>query len=122
MDIIKKGSLIKLEFKKTPEEEEEEYDNRFLTIAQRLKRDIIVDEIQDGELLVTKTYTPTGEIKLSNNKKIDNEYENLKQNIAKISTDKKKIEYLSLAYNSLQDKNALNELKILIKGIELTQN
>ena len=44
----------------------------------------------------------------------------LEKNIYSISNETKKIEFLNLAYNSLFDKNALNELKTTIKGIELT--
>ena len=44
----------------------------------------------------------------------------LEKNISSISNETKKIEFLNLAYNSLFDKNALNELKTTIKGIELT--
>lgn len=48
-------------------------------------------------------------------------YEILKTHIEGISDDIKKLEYMTLAFNSLQNKRALEELKILIKGIELTQ-
>ena len=48
-------------------------------------------------------------------------FEELKNNIHKISNDKKKIEYINLAYESLFEKKALEDLKIMIKGIELTK-
>lgn len=48
------------------------------------------------------------------------EFAKLKNNLLKISNDEKKIEYINLAYNSLFDKKALDDLKIMIKGIELT--
>ena len=48
--------------------------------------------------------------------------EELKEKIKSISDDNKKLEFLHLAYDSIQNKEALNELKVLIKGIELIQN
>lgn len=50
-----------------------------------------------------------------------NNYETLKQNLQKIAKNPMKLEFLNLAYNSLYDKAALNELKTMIKGIELIQ-
>lgn len=50
-----------------------------------------------------------------------NNVDTLKQNIQSIAKDKKKLEYMSLAFHSLTSKEALNELKILIRGIELMQ-
>ena len=42
--------------------------------------------------------------------------------IKKISDSENKINYVNLAIDSLNDKKALDELKMLIKGIELTLN
>jgi len=59
-------------------------------------------------------------IDVSNNSE-SKEFNELKNNLLKISNDKIKIEYINLAYNSLFDKKALEDLKIMIKGIELTK-
>lgn len=41
--------------------------------------------------------------------------------IRTLAREPQKLEYITLAYNSLFDKNSLYELKLLIKGIELTK-
>ena len=62
-----------------------------------------------------------GEIRITNNNQDSSSVEVLKQNIQSIAKDKKKLEYMSIAFHSLTSKEALNELKILISGIELMQ-
>ena len=54
---------------------------------------------------------------LYNNK----ELKKIKNKLIEISNDKNKIEFINLAFNSLSNKKALKELKIVIKGIELAQ-
>lgn len=58
---------------------------------------------------------------IENEHALPKEYTVLKKYISEIVNDTKKLEYMILAYKSLENKKSLNELKILIKGIELTQ-
>ena len=121
-NVTKNGKILTLVLKndnKTDEVNEQSFDTRMLSIAQRLQKEIFVNEIEDGVEICTKLYSPNGEIKTINNS--ENKYELLKNNINSIAKDKKKLEYMNLAYESLFDKEALKELKTLIKGIELTQ-
>lgn len=50
------------------------------------------------------------------------DFNTLKNNLDKISNDKAKLEFMNLAFNSLNSKKALKELKTVIKGIELILN
>ena len=45
----------------------------------------------------------------------------LKNKLFNIAKDKKKIEFLNIAYDALTNPKALKELKAMIKGIELTK-
>ena len=58
---------------------------------------------------------------ISQNQQENNCSDTLKRNIQTIANDKRKLEYMNLAYHSLSSKESLNELKILIRGIELLQ-
>lgn len=53
---------------------------------------------------------------------IDEQFENLQEKIISIAKDSQKLEFIEIAYDSLFNTNALNELKLLIKGIELSKS
>ena len=93
-------------------------DDRMKALASKIHREIIVDELQDGIVYLTKIFKPSGEIEIRNNK--NSLLEDLKNKIKFIANDQMKLEFLNLALDSLTNKDALNELKILIKGIELS--
>lgn len=86
--------------------------------------DIDIKELFDFNLnasLLKKTKTnddPTHnkDIVISN----FNNIEKILNKLKKIAGSENKINYINLAIDSLNDKKALNELKMLIKGIELT--
>lgn len=102
----------------TEYDKEQTFDERMIQLAQRLQKEIFVNEIQDGIEISSKIYTPQGKIKSTKNSST-NDFDELKNKLAGIVNDKKKIEYMNLAFESLHSKEALNELKTLIKGIEL---
>ena len=121
---IKKGNLIQhLNSKKNSVESDciknDDFDKRMLKVAMNTNRNIIVDELQNGIVYLTKVYKPNGTIETTN-KNDDENFNKLLDFIYKIKNEPKKIEYMNLAQNSLTDKNALEELKSMIKGIELT--
>ena len=122
-NVTKSGNILKLVLNEDNQDEIEKqtFDSKILGIAQRLQKEISVKEFQNGYDECTKLYTPNGEIKILNNNEEQNQYEHLKNKINSIADDKKKLDYMNLAFESLQHKEALKELKILIKGIELTQ-
>ena len=96
------------------------FDEKMLKMAKKLNREIIVDEIDNGVVYLTNIYKPSG-IKESINKISENpNFKVLQNNISKIGNDNSKIEFMNLAYNSLTNRKSLEELKLLIKGIELT--
>lgn len=130
-NVIKKENIIKLipqkEIKtsvssqKTEEELSSSFDSKMLSIAQKLQKDVIVNEYHNETITTIKIYTQNGEIKtkeISQNE--ENLYEKLKNNLTKISTDKNKLEYINLAFDSLNNKKSLEQLQFLIKGLELT--
>ncbi len=128
--VIKAGNVIQLipSFKAEEYEKTEGYnslskdfDAKMKEIAKRTGKDIFVDEIQDGNSLRTKVFKPSGDIEIKDAKDENVLLEMLKDKILSVSNDKKKLEFINLAIDSLTDKNALNELKTLIKGIELIQ-
>ena len=126
-NVIKNDNLVKLvprneTVNEIDIDEEISFDSKMLIMAQKMQKNIYVDEIEDGVILCSKTYTPSGEIK-SDTKitSINNDVEQLKENLSKIENDKKKLEYMNLAFNSLYCKKALEQLKFLIKGLELMQ-
>ena len=122
--VIKSGNILQL----VPTENKtqnysslsENFDDKMREMAKRVKKALFVDEISDGKVLQTKIFKPNGEVEIINKNGADELFSSLKEKISKISNDNKKIEFMNLAYDALTNKDALNELKILIKGIELT--
>ena len=127
-NVIKQDNVLRLVFdKKQPanlegqDEEVLSFDSQMLALAQRLQKDVFVNEIEDGVVVLTKIFTPSGNIKTTVKNTAADDFENLKNKLKQIVNDKKKLSYMNLAFESLHNKEALNELKILIKGIELMQ-
>ncbi len=131
-NVIKTGNIIKLvtknEIKNSTdnstlkENDVDSFDNKMLSIAQKLQKDIVVNEKHNDITICTKIYSPNGEIKIQEKSANGtNSLEKLKENLTKIANDKNKIEYMNLAFNSLYDKKALEQFQYLIKGIELLQ-
>ena len=90
-----------------------------LNISPRCLFDFEIDETYTDNLLLdvrlNKTFSETEK------QTCHKEYETLKKSIESIKDDENKIEYINIALKSLSDTDALNQLKILIKGIELIQ-
>ena len=131
LNFIKKDNVIKLAFKEKNNKVnntnisdlfiEQSFDAKMIALAKRLQKPILVSEVIDGTEVSTKKYFLDGEIKIINNIQENSLFLSLKNKINNIADDRKKIEYMNLAYDSLFSKEALNELKTLIKGIELIQ-
>ena len=122
LKVVKNGNLMQLVNSNNYNDynNPNNFDNRMLKIAQNINKEIIVEEIKNGLKYQTKIYKPDGNIEIINNDSEEENYNTLINNIEKIKNDKNKINYMSLAYNSLNNKTALDELKSVIKGIELT--
>ena len=128
-NVIKNGNLIQLRPRNQSEEiyekvNYEDYlkdlDERMRLLAIKMKKDITIDELKDGIISSTKIFKPSGKIEIIN--KENNLFEDLKIKLNSIANDNKKLEFITLAFDSLTDKNAIEELKIFIKGMELIQN
>ncbi len=125
--VIKNGNVIQLVNDCMTKSEnnsngQNDFDKHMLKIAKNLNKEIIVDESHSDSIFQTKMYYPNGEIKIVDKNSENEKYNELLEKISSIKNDSKKLEYLSLAYDSLTSKYALEELKSMIKGIELTQN
>ena len=128
-NVIKDGNLIQLVPKKKVDDVVPDYDynenlkdldKRMKLLSMKMKKEITIDELQDGVVYLTKIFKPSGQVEIKNQD--SNNYEVLKNKIMQIANDSIKIEYLNTALESLTNKKALDELKILIRGIELTLN
>lgn len=122
--VIRSGNLYQIlnkSFSASSVEEDikENIDEKMIKLAQKVKRDITVDEIIDGEVIGTKIYKPNGQTEIKYLKQ-NNLFEELQEKIAKIKNDENKLEFLKLALDSFDNKTSLENLKIMIKGIELT--
>lgn len=123
--VIRSGNIYQIvnkTFSKSSSETEktkENIDEKMIKLAQKVKRDIIVDEITDGEVIGTKIYKPNGQTEIKYIKQNDL-FEKLQEKLSEIKNDKNKLEFLKLALDSFDDKNALENLKMMIKGLELS--
>jgi len=127
--VIKSGNVMHLvdninieQCVKTDKLNTKKFDEKMFNTAKKLNRNIIVDEIDNGIVYATNIYKPNG-IKESTKKVSQNQnYNELKNKIEKIANENNKIEFLNLAFDSLSSKKALERLKLLLQGIELTLN
>ena len=79
--------------------------------------------VEDDEVYKVETYFPDGRIKTAKDnlsKKIDDDLRVISQNLQNFTQFPKKIEFIRLAVESLNNKDALEKLKNMIEGIELT--
>ena len=87
-----------------------------------LTNDLKVDYYGVDNENFTKIYHKNGEVEYC---KADNPDENLQKIMQKlqiICDDKNQLDFITTAINALEDNDALNELKTLIKGIELSKS
>ena len=98
-------------------------DESMLNSAKNINKPFtIIFKDANGELSHIKTYYPDGRIEETMSKeKVEAEklYKKVSEEIKSISNDTNKLQFMHLAYNSLSDKDALNNLKSMIKGIEI---
>ncbi|MBR1754140.1 helix-turn-helix transcriptional regulator [bacterium] len=94
-------------------------DESMIKMAQRIGKEITVDELNNGSVVSTKIYKPNGQVELSSDK-INVLFESVKEKLSLIAEENNKLEFVNLALDALNDKNALENLKLLMKGIELS--
>ena len=98
-------------------------DKYLLNIAQKINKPITAQYMKEGIVEKTYIYNPDGSVNFIQNNFPNSNFNNIEKilnKLKKIADNENKINYVDLAIDSLNDKKALNELKMLIKGIELT--
>lgn len=91
-------------------------------IAKKYNKKIIVEFFENENTLCIKSFNPDTTIKdiLSENDVLSEQYyQYIISNLEKIKATPNKLYYLKLAFDSLDDKQALRELKTLIKWMDL---
>lgn len=98
-------------------------DESMLNSAKNINKPFtIVFKDPNGDLSHIKTYYPDGKIEETMSKEnVETEkiYKKLQEDIEEIRKDANKLKFIQLAKDSLTNKESLNELKILIKGMEI---
>ena len=93
--------------------------------AQRMKKALTVEYFNDKTRKYIKTYHPNGEIEVNiSEKNIESEdiQSYIKDKMRNYSNQMEKLEFIKLAVDAISSSKSLNELKILLKGMELAQN
>lgn len=131
---VKSGNLISLENmnhaddnilsdEDTQNLESDHIETSALNISKSINKPVTVRYVEDDEVYKVETYFPDGRIKTAKDnlsKKIDDDLRVISQNLHNFTQFPKKIEFIRLAVESLNNKDALEKLKNMIEGIELT--
>lgn len=94
-------------------------------ISQKMKKPITVEYFNDKTRKYIKTYHPSGRIEVNISEKAikaDDIQNYVRDKMKSYSAQVEKLEFIKLAVDSISDRSALEELKILIRGIELAQS
>lgn len=105
---------------------EEIIENNAITIMESshnmdLKNDLKVEYYGADNEVYTKIYRKDGNVEYKSNEKVAENFKIIAGKIAEICQDEAKCQFVMTAIDALQDELALNELKTLIKGIEIAQ-
>lgn len=116
--VIREGNVIqlvnKMEVFKSLSDEYGNIDTNMMKLAQRVGRDITVDEILDGVIIGTKIYKPNDQIEVTNRNN-NSVHRYIKEKIALIANDANKLKFVRVAINSIYDKEAREGLKLLLQ-------
>lgn len=98
-------------------------DESMINSAKNIKKPFtIVYKTPNGELSHIKTYYPNGNIDtVMSKEKVEAEkmYKQIVEELKDIREEKNRLDFVHLAIHALKDKDKFNELKTLIKGIEI---
>ena len=130
--IIKTDNVIRLQkintLQKTPQIEEEKIiesapDEYLINTAKMLNTSITAQYLKDKRLAYTYIYHPNGKIDLIKAGNVNTEenknIEKLLDKIKKIAANKQQVNYINLAFESLSNKTARQELKMILNGMDL---
>lgn len=94
-----------------------------LKISRKTNKPIVVEYFENKERISIKMFYPNGKIEeiLSKNDILNcNQYNYIVSKLKKISSNSNKLEFVKLSIDSFENRDALEKLKILIQGMELT--
>jgi len=100
----------------------ETYESHLFELSKQQNKPITVDFFENKKIISIKTFSPDNKIKevLSQNDIINSElYDYIISKIKKNSSNTNKLNYIKIAVESLDDKNSLNKLELLVQGMEL---
>ena len=130
--IIKTDNVIRLQkintLQKTPQIEEEKIiesapDEYLINTAKMLNTSITAQYLKDKRHAYTYIYHPNGKIDLIKAGNVNTEenknIEKLLDKIKKIAANKQQVNYINLAFESLSNKAARQELKMILNGMDL---
>lgn len=96
-----------------------------ISVAQRLEKAITVEVFRDKKRKYIKTYYPDGrsEMKITNLKISSKTIQNfVDKKMKEYEDDIPKLEFIRLAVKSIEDEEALKELRTFLKGVEFSQS
>jgi DNA-binding XRE family transcriptional regulator len=98
-------------------------DEQMTKLAQKLQKPLTIEYFEKGIKNTTKIFYPDGSIEsvLAEIERKEIYIENLKQKIEDLADNKDKLEFVELAINTFESADALKQLKLLIKGMELAK-
>ena len=86
-----------------------------------LEKDLKVEFYGENNENYTKIYHKDGNVEYRAKDTLSDDFQKILGKITEVCDDDDKIEFIMTAINAINDKEALKELKILIKGMELAQ-
>ncbi len=95
-----------------------------INMAKRLNKPLTVEHFNDKKRKYVKTYYPNGKSEVTISEKniqAENIQNYVKNKMKDYSVDVEKLDFIKLAVDSLDSNEALNELKIFLKGMELAK-
>lgn len=100
----------------------DEYESKILSLCKKNNTPITAEIFENKERVSIKTFYPNNNIEeiITDDDIAKNElYNYIITKLKLISNDKNKLNYLKMALDSLESKEALQQIKILIQGMEL---
>ncbi len=121
MTVKSKSPILMEEFKNKKQIQVSESEQSMLDMAKKVNKPLTVEYFSGKVRTHIKVYYPTGKIEtllteedVQHDKMLDSVLEKVK------SLPQEQLEFVNLAMQALQDKESLNKLKMLMKGVELT--
>ncbi len=95
-----------------------------INLAKKTKKSLTVEYFNDKTRKYVKTFYPDGKVEVNISEKsvqAEDIQIYIREKMRKFSAETEKLEFIKLAVDAITDNNALQELKILLKGMELNK-